>query len=915
MDEPFLNAPMKQMHVLSPIPENDPNSALHAVDADSLSHETDNNGHSGEVILVIDSNHMNKNESEKSLAHCNEGLIEMRIGNDDQINCNKSLWEDQKEPEEGLLDHDFSRDANELTLSTRHPKEPSFDDCKNNFSDAILREREHDVLDGGQSQSNTESSGGGISFKQILRKTSAFNNADGLWCYALEEEEEAEDDDSSQEGRNNTSDSDKFPRSSRSPDPRMMPSNFSTYLARSAYSKPKSRFVESPPPPSISALIDKISSPRPKSPLGGMDDRRVSKSPYRAITTPMMSAEEEEDDPFKDEDVPDNYRSGKCGIWLFVEWTAFVTLMAGLVSSLTVTPLEHHMIWGLELWKWFLMVLVVFCGRLLSGWVIRVLVFMVERNFILRKRVLYFVYGLRKSVKNCLWLAFALLAWNLMFDRKVERSTKNSKVLSFVTRLLVCFLLAAVIWLFKTLLVKVLASSFHVNTYFDRIQESIFHQYVLETLSGPPVMEIQQGLTDERINNMQKKEGEIPMSPDPSKNVILGRVSFRSGVSQRRGCKEEGPTNVINIDKLHKLNQKNVSAWNMKRLISVIRYSGISTIAHTIDKSVNDHDPKDTEITSEWQAKVAAKRIFKNVAKPGAKYIEEDDLLRFMRRNEVTRVFPQFEGAVDTGKITKSSLTNWVVNVYIERKSLAHSLNDTKTAVDQLHTLVSGVVIIVIVVVSLLVLGIATTHVIVLISSQLLLVAFMFGNTCKTIFEAIVFLFIMHPFDVGDRCVVDGVQMIVEEMNILTTVFLRYDNEKIYYPNSVLSTQPISNFYRSPDMGDSIEFCVDVGTPMEKIAALKERISRYIESKPHHWYPKHSVVVKEIENMNKMRMALHLTHTMNHQNMGEKSSRRSDLLLEMKRVFEDLGIEYHLLPQEVHVKFVGSATNQIPLHC
>lgn len=66
--------------------------------------------------------------------------------------------------------------------------------------------------------------------------------------------------------------------------------------------------------------------------------------------------------------------------------------------------------------------------------------------------------------------------------------------------------------------------------------------------------------------------------------------------------------------------------------------------------------------------------------------------------------------------------------------------------------------------------------------------------------------------------------MTVEEMNILTTVFLRYDNEKIFYPNSVLATKPISNFYRSPEMSDSIEFSVDVSTSMETIGALKASV-------------------------------------------------------------------------------------------
>jgi mechanosensitive ion channel protein 4/5/6/7/8/9/10 len=82
---------------------------------------------------------------------------------------------------------------------------------------------------------------------------------------------------------------------------------------------------------------------------------------------------------------------------------------------------------------------------------------------------------------------------------------------------------------------------------------------------------------------------------------------------------------------------------------------------------------------------------------------------------------------------------------------------------------------------------------------------------------------------------------------------------------------------------------------------------RYLESKPPHWRPGHSVVVKEIENMNKLKMALYVTHTVNFQS-PEKANRRSDLVLELKRIFEDLDIKYHLLPQEVHLRYVGSET-------
>ena len=61
------------------------------------------------------------------------------------------------------------------------------------------------------------------------------------------------------------------------------------------------------------------------------------------------------------------------------------------------------------------------------------------------------------------------------------------------------------------------------------------------------------------------------------------------------------------------------------------------------------------------------------------------------------------------------------------------------------------------------------------------------------------------------------------------------------------------------------------------------------------------MVVKEIENVNKIKMALFFNHTMNFQEYGEKLKRKSELVIEMKRIFEELGIKYNLLPQEVRL--------------
>ncbi|KAI3968471.1 hypothetical protein MKX01_007781 [Papaver californicum] len=541
---------------------------------------------------------------------------------------------------------------------------------------------------------------------------------------------------------------------------------------------------ESPPPPTPRA-VRRATFANTKS---RFDERNYPRSPIyepaaeeienTTSTTHNRSSsstdDEEEDEKWnkEHEEESEKYKKKKKIKWRTIfEWVAFFVITAGLVCSLTVESIKKQTKWGLEVWKWVLMVMVLFCGRLVSGWVIKIIVFFIERNFMLREKVLYFVFGLRKSFQNVIWLGLVLLAWTLMFSPDVQ---KHNPIFKKVLRALIGVLVGAIIWLIKIVLVKMLASSFHVATFFDRMKESVFHHYILDSLSGPPLDEID-------VTVPQKRKTFMASRSMPARLKDSKRISRRMGGSRK-----------IDIEKLRKLSMESTaSAWSVRRLMNYVTSSGLSTISRTID----DFGNAESEITSEWEARITAQRVFKNVTKPGAKYILEEDLLRFLRKEDMHTILPFFEGALETGQVKKSAFRNWVVHAYIERRSLAHSLNDTKTAVQQLHKLASAIVSVVILLVFVLVMGLATSKVILLITSQLLLVGFMFQNTCKTIFEAIIFVFVMHPFDVGDRCKIDGVQMIVEEMNILTTVFLRFDMEKIYYPNSVLSTKPISNFY------------------------------------------------------------------------------------------------------------------------
>lgn len=385
-------------------------------------------------------------------------------------------------------------------------------------------------------------------------------------------------------------------------------------MTRSAYSTPKSRLVEPAYPTKAAETTQPVASKSPhrNSPtLGSSPTNKVTattpKDNVRSnpVTpkTPLMAAleEDEEDDAevYTAENLKAKEKAGKkyrCAV--FTEWTAFVIIMGLLIACLTVNKLQHTDIWSLELWKWCVLVLVIFCGRLFSEWFINLLTFLIERNFLLKKKVLYFVYGLKKSVQVFIYLGLVLLAWALLFDREIDghRTETEKNALSYITRGLACFLLGALIWMLKTLFIKLLASSFHVKRFFDRIQESIFHQYVLQTLSGPPLMD-----TGENIGRTKSQ------------------VSFRSVKKSKGKEKEE----VIDVEELHRMKQEKISAWTMKGLMKVIRTSGLTTLSDAledVDDEGNDGNELKTEqITNEAEAKDAAKRIFRNVANPANK--------------------------------------------------------------------------------------------------------------------------------------------------------------------------------------------------------------------------------------------------------------------------------------------------------
>jgi small-conductance mechanosensitive channel len=103
-------------------------------------------------------------------------------------------------------------------------------------------------------------------------------------------------------------------------------------------------------------------------------------------------------------------------------------------------------------------------------------------------------------------------------------------------------------------------------------------------------------------------------------------------------------------------------------------------------------------------------------------------------------------------------------------------------------------------------------------ATALLSLSFMFATTCQEVLGSCVFLFVKHPYDVGDRVIIDHTEYLVYSVALLYTVFTRQDNQRnVQSPNVVLNGLWIENLTRSKVYTLSMPLLVPSSTPVREL--------------------------------------------------------------------------------------------------
>ena len=147
--------------------------------------------------------------------------------------------------------------------------------------------------------------------------------------------------------------------------------------------------------------------------------------------------------------------------------------------------------------------------------------------------------------------------------------------------------------------------------------------------------------------------------------------------------------------------------------------------------------------------------------------------------------------------------------------------------------------------------------------TALLSLSFVFATTAQEILGSCIFLFVKHPYDVGDRVDINSSQLTVEHIALLYSVFKRVDTHKVVQiPHVVLNSGWVENVSRSKAMREQIQLYVNFDTTMEDINALKNELQAFVLSKENSrdFLPEIDVEVTGIAEMNKLELAVEVRH-------------------------------------------------------
>jgi small-conductance mechanosensitive channel len=139
--------------------------------------------------------------------------------------------------------------------------------------------------------------------------------------------------------------------------------------------------------------------------------------------------------------------------------------------------------------------------------------------------------------------------------------------------------------------------------------------------------------------------------------------------------------------------------------------------------------------------------------------------------------------------------------------------------------------------------------------------SFAIAGTVQEFLGSCVFIFIKHPYDVGDQVDINNLPLIVEHISLLYTIFRQVGSgASIQIPNIVNNGQWIKNTSRSKAMTEMYEFSINAKTKIDAIENLGAELRNFTRDNQRDFQPEVDVQLASIGNMKELVLRVGICH-------------------------------------------------------
>ncbi|OMJ17504.1 Mechanosensitive ion channel protein 10 [Smittium culicis] len=244
------------------------------------------------------------------------------------------------------------------------------------------------------------------------------------------------------------------------------------------------------------------------------------------------------------------------------------------------------------------------------------------------------------------------------------------------------------------------------------------------------------------------------------------------------------------------------------------------------------------------------------------------------------------------GNVSKEEFIQTFINCQFEKKVLSNSLVDMSKIIRKVHKFFVVLIIAVTLVISTMVFSMDIIKSVAPLATLIFALSFVFGNSCKNTFECFVFLFMSHPYDVGDHLKIDNNNLFVKKINLLNTIFTHPNGQNYTIPNNVLSNKVIINFRRSDNQKELYEMGINFDTPLEKIEILTKKMTAFVEDCPLEYKPGVFIRYMDMKKCSLLNVSIGVTYRNNWQDIGFYWKSRNKFVSKLRSEIVALGLTY-----------------------